>query len=1162
MSNPSERLKQTLLRVAAVFQAVAVLWLAIATGHTSLAKAMHKLAFPNDVGNFLGWGIPILTAVTLFVMLWRASLVRSRIVDPDRFELRPRNRSDLKGREQDIRDLLALIADSPLLFLIGESGSGKSTLLETGLLPDIKEQTRFVPILMRRYGSSWDSGPLKELLAALQIAASKSDSSPTDQPKVDANFEALRTALRQLAQRTARQPLLIFDQFDDYILAHRRSFTTKRGSWKDERAVRRDNLFWGVISELLESESIRCIFATRSDASSGLECVRFLPPTDIASRDVLRLKPEYLSPLLNELAPAEAQPPIISNPERGWSQLKSVLDNELQRNGAVLPQQVRTVALGLRALKWLTIREYRQNGSATGMEALYVGRAIADCAQRVQVHSRLVRALLGKLVVVADSEADIKTIALTRESLSDVFAHEDQLNAVLQELVQVEIVRRVWNAEKAAEEWQLDHDYLAGAVRLEARSSGRSVAMLREYAARWRSATDLRMRWGALLPLRLQTSFVRERLGAENAFRYGSDAGFALLSLARLLPAAAALIAGASLWWWTHLDLRIQTLIEADRGPMSLWDAGPFIRARVANELMENRRKRLYVEETWPLPILGLDRESIHEVVTRTLESKQFDSSDFDLLNEVVPLLDRTTVDRTSKVLLARWTVQPLRSDDERLVDVLGALHSATSQEQSRVVATTALSKLTRLMQTLPTEPNKLMSGESNRCARIAPILTRSDSRTIGLAVAAIEPHIKDESSIIFATGCVRLYGELLQSLEARSDARLKSTDVLASYVIDLAKDAYQPEVNRNYFIPALMALAEADKDRADAVASRIYNSSLEQFRSHCFTHEKACADSKSSVKFDDLTGRAFDFSVAFNSKTASAILHDLVADYWNMSTRDVVDRNDASGILHAIQRLAAQLDDAGAEELLHTLRSNSQGAESTSLLQSDTLVMSVVRNTSSNDFFETLGILAPHLRQSSADRVISDLDGIPMDDSQEPLEYQYLDMLGNMAPYMSSSAALDLAHKLEASLKISKAPMFRAHQLRALGHIVYVLPPAEISTISKTFIENLFGPDGTDRDSASATTEAAGRACEAMVRSGLKRGAGIECMLLAVAAPKPPVYILEPDTYSWKEIAKFAGLPATALPSDILAWAEKKESISLTAIRPSTVRAHLNSTN
>jgi hypothetical protein len=1162
MPTPTDRLKQTMLRVAAVFQAIGVLGLAIAAGHTWIAKFFTDHAVARQLADFLGWSIPLITAVALFSVLWRASFIRSRVADPDRFELRPRKRSDLKGREQDIRDLLALLAEYPLLFVIGESGSGKSTLFENGLILDVREQARLVPILIRRYGSSWDGGPLKELLAATWASLGEDDSKKaglSDRPEEDDSVGALRNALEQISKRLGRQPLLIFDQFDDHLLAHRASFTTDRGSWKGEDIVRKDNPFWATISELLKGGFIRCIFVTRSDASSGLECVRFLPPTEIAARDVLRLKPEYLLPLLDELAPADAQPPIVSEPERGWAQLKAILNSELQRSGAVLPQQVRTVALGLRTLRWLTIREYRRNGGAVGMEALYIGRAITDCAQRARVPVSSIRALLSMLVSASDNEADLKTIALAPSSFSALFAETDRLSPVLRDLAQSEIVRPVWNAEKAVEEWQLDHDYLARAVRLETRLSGKTEALLRESATVWRSAVELRMRWRSLLPLRNQLSLVRERLRRGGAFRYGGDAGFAIASLARFLPIVALLAIGAIFSWWTNLDSRMQALFDADgrQTTMQMWDASPLLRMKLSNELMKNPRKRTNLGEVWPLPILGLDRERLRDAVISTLGAKQFDFTDLQLIRDVSPLLGRPTADLTAKAVLEHARGFP----DELTVDALSAVQFAMSEERSRAVEETALSRLRELMKKIPTEPSTLLSRVSPACKNLDSIFLHSSSKTISAAITFIEPHIKDEDLLLIATQCVQLYEHLLASLEPSVGARQASTNVLINYVNHITSEAFQPgTVNSDYFIPPLTGLAKIDAGSADEIAGRIYRSSLEQFRKQCFRRESDCADSNSKVKFTVLTGRIFQLSGAFSAKTASATLHDVVPIYWDLIDRNATEQNDAFDMLHVIGALTPQLDTDGANELLRILRSAADGTELPSILQSGTIVNVMLQQTSSNALFETLSALVPHLPQSSADRLIDDLREVSMGETGQSREYYYLDTLGVMAPYLSPPVAIDLAHRLEIALSKSSEHMVRAHQLRALGHAVYALPSTEISARSKSLIENLFGPDGTDEDSASATAEAAGRACEAMVRAGLNRTVGIECMLLAVAAPKSPSYIQSPNPYSWKEIAAFAQLPEAALPSDVLTWAEMTEGIDLAHIRPSTVRAHFRS--
>jgi hypothetical protein len=63
----------------------------------------------------------------------------------------------------------------------------------------------------------------------------------------------------------------------------------------------------------------------------------------IADRTLPKVEIDFLRPLLAGIAPDEAKPPVVSNPDNGWIALRDILEAELRARGAVLMQQVRTV---------------------------------------------------------------------------------------------------------------------------------------------------------------------------------------------------------------------------------------------------------------------------------------------------------------------------------------------------------------------------------------------------------------------------------------------------------------------------------------------------------------------------------------------------------------------------------------------------------------------------------------------------------------------------------------------------------------------------------------------------------------------------------------------------------------------------------------------------
>src|SRR5580704_9392902 len=135
MPNIPKTLKRNLQLVVAIFTAIGAVAVGVSRGSPFIEKFLVGIGVPPFLAVSLSWMLPIVCAAGIFVMGWRASRLRSRLVDPDRFELKVRAPQDLKGRQEDITDFVELIETQSIVFLVGESGAGKSTLVEAGVIP-------------------------------------------------------------------------------------------------------------------------------------------------------------------------------------------------------------------------------------------------------------------------------------------------------------------------------------------------------------------------------------------------------------------------------------------------------------------------------------------------------------------------------------------------------------------------------------------------------------------------------------------------------------------------------------------------------------------------------------------------------------------------------------------------------------------------------------------------------------------------------------------------------------------------------------------------------------------------------------------------------------------------------------------------------------------
>ena len=355
-------------------------------------------------------------------------------------------------------------------------------------------------------------------------------------------------------------PLAIFDQFDDYQMAHRGRFLVA-GHWLDAEELTAANPFWRRIRDELRSGALHLLFVTRRDLFPGLEAVRFTA-REVQSLD--RVAPSFIAALLDALVePGADGKPVIADPEAGWSALESKLVRDLAARGLVLPIQARVVLHGLAELPVLAVGAYERRGGLGGLEAASIEQAAGGAARAAAIP--LGRVLDGLLTMVDDTDpglpkargADAPTLAQAlglppdrRARVLDVLRHEGVIRARL----------GVGDAGADGELWSLYHDYLAQAVLAARRRAERWQRLLEERLAAFEAAASRGARWRALLSpwdlLRLVWPTLARKV------RWAGFGGFALRSTVRLVPLLLALGFGTVA---TDLGLDWQARMEADR---------------------------------------------------------------------------------------------------------------------------------------------------------------------------------------------------------------------------------------------------------------------------------------------------------------------------------------------------------------------------------------------------------------------------------------------------------------------------------------------------------------------------------------------------------------------------------------------------------------------
>jgi len=585
----------------ALFAGGTAIWAAVSGVARSLAVAV---GLPPEAA------LPIaLMALGLVAWILARSFLRfaraSRVERPEAFTLRPTTPESLIGRESDLQRLSECVRQYRLVLLDGESGCGKSALVSAGLIPTLKANSSLLPVLIREWGDDWERGPIVAALGALYEALEPSEREAIGWQKAPDLAADTSRLVKQLAQRLravaevlGRRPLLVADQFDDYQALHHGRFFDLDGNWLQADSLEKANTFWKLVASMLGEAGLHVLIVTRSDTAAGSVCVRLIGASQTATRSLSRVDIDYLRPLLNAVAPDSAVPPIVSNPSRGWHELKDRLEMSLRREGAVLMQQVRTVLLGTRSLPVLTPRAFTAAGGIRGIEALFISRALQRAALtgRGADELALARSVLSKMVIPGSREQIPKARRASWSELCLGPEHSDSVRRIVQSLQRDEIVRPAEQSDRS-EAWQLDHDYLAKAVIAEARQADRWNEHVKDGYRRYQEAGEgWFARWKTLLPTNVQFRLWWEAL--RHRASWSTASSYVRLSLLRPAFQGVVLIclSLATLYFW-H-DQRIAARaerIEQQLGlsndvsaVVALWGEEPAVRARVYQRITQS----------------------------------------------------------------------------------------------------------------------------------------------------------------------------------------------------------------------------------------------------------------------------------------------------------------------------------------------------------------------------------------------------------------------------------------------------------------------------------------------------------------------------------------------------------------------------------------------
>ncbi len=706
--------------------------------------------------------MPVICAILAVILVWFSLPLPSRLLQPERFRLLSRVPTDLVGRDEDIERLVRNCSQHVLTFLVGESGAGKTALVQAGLVPALSGQrqnaagnARFVPLSIDLSSVPWERG----LHQAVADSLCRLEQRDLDSLKATApvgNFDAW-SWIRELPARTPKRLLLIFDQFDDYLSAHRERFyegtTLRRAS---EIATDGD---WREVQSLLRDEEIHLIVIARSDVGAALSALQFVDESKFTHQELHSIKTGLISPLLERIALAPDQSPVIENPEFGWMALQHRILRDIQdERGEVLPIRLAVALSGLRFTRrhLLTLREYERLGGLSGLEKQHIQRVVESAGRVANIPKDDILEGIRSLLVAPDgnkatscSKQDFAT-ALRQRSASG--SAEEAVRILLEELM----LRTSASSDKDDPRLLLYHDYLARPLRDAQGEATKWDDFVCKRNQQLADATGLEW-WRALLSMGEQLKLVGHILARRVSLT--SAGSLIAKSFLRWIPAGI-LVALAGLGAWQYSVYRNQMMVRET------------MKAIGHGELTEEEARDLKHLWTGDRGLLTLALQLADDVVVakRAATRAQYIAQvavgldvtgrRSDKLAENI-LLPALTTGRPGQVLMASAIVA---SDQLRLLDSTSTKLAQAIVEQLKDASQDTLPSLVSALGKVPARidaDRSLMTTSSLLDRLLAGTPSPEEDFRVSEAVSAIAPRLDSPTGIqILSTYLPRLLAQ------------------------------------------------------------------------------------------------------------------------------------------------------------------------------------------------------------------------------------------------------------------------------------------------------------------------------------------------------------------------------------------------------------------
>ncbi len=279
----------------------------------------------------------------------------------------------LHGRESELRELISRVTFVGTRFLTvwGETGCGKTSLVLAGLLPELKRQGHYLPVVVRR----WD-----ELEATIRQGLEQTSGLPLE------SFSTLHDCVQHVAQQTQKTVVVICDQFEQFFTIH------------PQRGERTPLL--KAIGECVNDLRISCrfIFIVREDHLGQM--VEFELEKDAPVVEPLEQRKRFYLPLFDAADAARVLRQQANKARLDWPEVfVQTVASDLTQNGRVRPIEMQLVGAALAVSGISNELDYARVGRAQGLIVDYLQLTLDKLGQgkrSVQIMKRILLALVAE----------------------------------------------------------------------------------------------------------------------------------------------------------------------------------------------------------------------------------------------------------------------------------------------------------------------------------------------------------------------------------------------------------------------------------------------------------------------------------------------------------------------------------------------------------------------------------------------------------------------------------------------------------------------------------------------------------------------------------------------------------------------------------------------